>query len=71
VIALAGTSVAVAMALLLTQALRQLPVDQLNPLALAALGLCALILLVTCTIAGTAVLRSRLEQPSGSSWPWR
>lgn len=61
VIVLAVTSVAVGMALLLTQALRQLPVDQLNPLALAALGLCALILLATYTIVGTAVLSSRLE----------
>ncbi|MGH3783474.1 MAG: hypothetical protein ACRDRO_23355, partial [Pseudonocardiaceae bacterium] len=45
VIALAVTSVALAMTILLAQAFRQLPLDQLHPAASATLALCAMALL--------------------------
>ncbi|HEY6423298.1 MAG TPA: hypothetical protein VIY28_08670 [Pseudonocardiaceae bacterium] len=54
VIALAVTSVAVGMILLLVQALRQLPMDELDPLALGALALCTVALLVTYIIVAVA-----------------
>jgi hypothetical protein len=65
VIALAVASVAVGMILLLVQALRQLPLDQLSPLALTALGFCAMALLATYVIVGTAVLRSAAPSLAG------
>jgi hypothetical protein len=58
VIALAVTSVAVGMTLLLVQALRQLPLQALNPLGLTALGLCAIALPATYVVGGTAVLKA-------------
>ncbi|MDT7715230.1 MAG: hypothetical protein QOH09_1222 [Pseudonocardiales bacterium] len=58
VIALAVTSVVVGMVLLLVHALRQLPLDQLNPLALTALALCAIALLAAYAVVGSAVLKS-------------
>lgn len=65
VIALAVTSVAVGLALLLAQALRQLPLEALNPLTLTALSLCAIVLLATYVIVGTAVLKSAALPPDG------
>ncbi|MFZ0118219.1 MAG: hypothetical protein WAN20_08380 [Pseudonocardiaceae bacterium] len=58
VIALAVTSVTAAMALLLVQASRQLPLDALNPLSLAALAGCAVTLLATYVIVVAALLNS-------------
>lgn len=58
VIALAVTSVIVGMALLLVQALRQLPLEALNPLALAVLAVCAIALLATYVIVASALRRS-------------
>lgn len=64
VIALAVASVAVGMALLLVQALRQLPLDALNPLALAALVLCAIGLLAMYVIVASAMVRSEGLSPA-------
>jgi hypothetical protein len=57
VIALAGASVGVGMILLLVQAVRQLPLDQLHPLALVALALCVLSLLAAYVIVAAALLK--------------
>jgi hypothetical protein len=60
VVALAVSSVAIGLILLLAQALRQLPLDQLHPVALATLALCVLGLL-----AAYAVHRGR---PAEEGW---
>jgi len=59
VIALAVLSVAVAMTILLVQALRQLPLDQLHPLALAILAICGVSLLAAYASVATALLKQR------------
>lgn len=56
VIAIAVASVAVAMSVLLGQALRQLPIEQPHPIALVALGLCAAGLLAAAIRVAAAVL---------------
>jgi hypothetical protein len=55
VIALAATSVAVGMTVLLVQAVRQLPLEQLNPVALAALAVCTIALLTTYVVVAAAL----------------
>jgi len=45
-------------ALILAQALRQLPLEALNPLALAVLAACAIALLATYVIVASALRRS-------------
>jgi hypothetical protein len=57
VIAAAVAGIGVAMALLLLQALRQLPLDHLNPVALAALAVCAVVLGATYARVASAVLK--------------
>jgi hypothetical protein len=64
VVATMVTSVAVAMAVLLVQAFRQLPLDRLHPLALAALAACAVALLVSYATVGLAL---RAPRPA-KSW---
>jgi hypothetical protein len=59
VIALAVTSVALAMTILLAQALQQLPLGQLHPAALATLGLCAVALLGAYAYAAAALASAR------------
>ncbi|HEY3108977.1 MAG TPA: hypothetical protein VGL23_09505 [Chloroflexota bacterium] len=59
IVAAAVAGVAAAMAVLLVQALRQLPLSQLPPLALAILGICALALLAADASVAAAVLRGR------------
>ncbi|MDQ2882057.1 MAG: hypothetical protein M3Y48_12755 [Actinomycetota bacterium] len=58
-IALAVASVALAMTLLLTQAFRQLPLDQLHPAAVAALALCAVALLGAYAYVAAALASAR------------
>jgi hypothetical protein len=61
VIAAAVTSVGVAMCVLIIQALRELPLEQLHPIALLALGVCASGLLATAiTVAAAALAHSPL-----------
>jgi hypothetical protein len=73
VVAVAVAGVAVAMAILLVQALRQLPLDQLHPLALAALALCAISLLAADASVAVALLtrRSRISRLLAGEGPWR
>jgi len=59
VVAVAVASVAVAMAILLVQAIRQLPLDQLHPLALAALAICAISLFAADASVAVALLNRR------------
>lgn len=59
VIGVAVAGVAVAMAILLVQAFRQLPLDRLHPLALAALIICAVALLAADASVVVALLRRR------------
>lgn len=59
VIALAVTSVALAMTILLAQAFRQLPLDQLHPAALATLALCAVALLGAYAYVAAALASAR------------
>lgn len=54
---LAVASVAVATAVLLVHALRQLPLEQLHPVALAVLGLCTVTLTGTYAVTATALWR--------------
>ncbi len=56
-------SLGVAMAVLLTQALRQQPLDQLPAVLLGLLGLCGVALLVGYADVGLAVLRGRGRRP--------
>jgi hypothetical protein len=60
--AAAVVSVAISMALLLVQALRQLPLDQLHPLALVALAICAGTLVAAYIGVAAALLKSRRPQ---------
>jgi hypothetical protein len=57
VVALAVSSVATGLILLLAQALRQLPLDQLHPVALATLALCVLGLLAAYAVIAAALLK--------------
>jgi hypothetical protein len=61
VIAVAVASVVAALAILLTQAFRHLPLEQLHPLALAALGVCAGALLAAYAGIAAALLK---EEPT-------
>jgi hypothetical protein len=66
VTALAVASVAISMSMLLVQALRQLPLEQLHPLALLVLGLCAASLAAAlATVAATV-----LKQPGLRARSW-
>jgi hypothetical protein len=56
VVALAVSSVAIGLILLLTQAFRQLPLDQLHPLALATLALCLVAMLAAYAFIAAALL---------------
>jgi hypothetical protein len=58
-IATATGAVTVAMAILLVQALRQLPLDELHPVLLGVLALCLAALLAAYAGIGAAVLRRR------------
>jgi hypothetical protein len=66
-IAAAVASVAVAMTLLLVQALRQLPLDQLHPLALAVLAICAVSLLAADGSVAAALLTRRTPNRPGDA----
>jgi hypothetical protein len=59
VITQAVTSVAVGMTVLLVQAARQLPLEQLNPVALAALALCTI-----ASLTAYVVIAAAVAQPS-------
>jgi len=58
-------SVAVAVSILLVQALRQRSLDQLHPLALTVLGLCALTLAGGYAVVDRALVRSRRRANPG------
>jgi hypothetical protein len=62
IVGAAVASVGVAMAVLLAQALRQLPLEQLSPVALVVLGLCAVVL-AACELTVAATLIGR-ETPA-------
>lgn len=57
VVALAVSSVVIGSTLLLVQALRQLPLDQLHPVALATLVLCVVALLAAYAVIAAALLK--------------
>jgi hypothetical protein len=57
VVALAVSSVVIGSILLLVQALRQLPLDQLHPVALATLVLCVVALLAAYAVIAAALLK--------------
>lgn len=59
VVALAVSSVAIALILLLIQAFRQLPLDQLHPVALTTLALCVIALLAAYAAVAAALLTRR------------
>ncbi|MGH3550321.1 MAG: hypothetical protein ACRDQU_19835 [Pseudonocardiaceae bacterium] len=59
VIALVVTSVSLAMTILLVQAFRRLPLDQLHPAAVATLALCAVALLGAYAYVATALASAR------------
>jgi hypothetical protein len=67
IVATAVTSVAAAMAILLVQALRQLPLDRLHPLALAVLTVCAISLLAADAGVAAALLTQRTD-PGQTDW---
>ncbi len=59
VVALAVASVTLGLILLLVQAFRQLPLDQLHPVALATLALCVTTLLAAYAVIAAALLKRR------------
>jgi hypothetical protein len=64
VIGLATTSAGIALAILLLQAFRQLPLQALPPLAWAALALCAILLLSAYGMVATALAPPGLPAPA-------
>jgi hypothetical protein len=65
-VAVIVAALGVAMAVLLTQALRQHPLDQLPPVLLGVLALCGVALLVGYANVALALLRRRTAAVAGT-----